>query len=228
MLNAMARFRWLIVAIDQNADGIAEIFCQWRKYRLNLRPGLQGLDLRRYYHTLEFCSDFRSFVRQHSIAEHAAVRTMLDFEDAMRDSILQDRSVTPAGSLVAPGCQLWWSDIPVKKAGTTMIEFPGDIQMLIQELRRESGPAFPSHCFYLRSEVSPGMHKIEQISDWLACLLRASDGRRNIGEVVEELHRDIPELQESLREYAFVQLLAGAQKQGFIEIHRPSPDEHGG
>ena len=225
MLNALARFRWLIVAIDQNTHGIGEIFCEWRKYRLNLRPGLHGLDLRRYYHTLEFCSDFRSFVRQHSIVEHAAVRTVLDFEDAMRDSISQDRSVKPAGTLIAPGCQLWWSDIPVKKAGTTMIEFPGDIQMLIQELRRESGLASSSHCFYLRSEVSPGIHKIEQISEWLAFLLRASDGRRNIGGVIEELGRDITGLQESVREYAFVRLLAGAQKQGFIEIYRPSPDE---
>jgi len=229
MLNALARFRWLVVAIDQNTQGIGEIFCEWRKYRLNLRPGLHGLDLRQYYHTLEFCSDFRSFVRQHSIAEHAAVRTMLEFEDAMRDSASHDRSVKPAGSLVPPGCQLWWSDIPVKKAGTTMVEFPGDIQALIQELRRKGGPASScAHRFYLRSEVSPGIHKIEQISEWLACLLRASDGRRNIGEVVEELDRDITELQESLREYAFVRLLAGAQKQGFIEIYRSSPDGRGG
>jgi len=110
-----------------------------------------------------------------------------------------------------------------------MVEFPGDIQALIQELRRKGGPASScAHRFYLRSEVSPGIHKIEQISEWLACLLRASDGRRNIGEVVEELDRDITELQESLREYAFVRLLAGAQKQGFIEIYRSSPDGRGG
>jgi hypothetical protein len=228
LLNVLARFRWLIVAIDQSTHGIGGFFCEWRKYRLN-QPGLHGLDLRWYYRTLAFCNDFRSFVRQHSIAEHTAVRTMLDFEDAVHDSVLHDRSVKPGGSLVAPGCELWWSDIPVIKAGTTMIEFPGDIQMLIQELGRESGLAssYTRH-FYLRSEASPGIHKIEQISEWLACLLRASDGRRNIGEVVEELDRDITELQESLREYAFVQLLAGAQKQGFIEIYRSSPDERRG
>ena len=150
---------------------------------------------------------------------------MLDFEDAVHDSILHDR-VKPAGSLVTPGCQLWWSDIPVIKTGTTMIEFPRDIQMLIQELRGQSGLASSYvRRFYLRSEVSPGIHKIEQISEWLACLLRASDGRRNIGEVVAELDRDITELQESVREYAFVRLLAGAQEQGFIEIYRASPDD---
>lgn len=229
MLNALSHFRWLIVAIDQSTHGIGGFFCEWRKYRLNLRPGLHGLDLRQYYHTLRFCNDFRSFVRQHSIVEDTAVRTMLDFEDAMQDSILHDPSVKPAGSLLAPGCQLWWSDIPVKKPGTTMIEFPGDIQMLIQELKRESGPASSNAGrFYLSREVSPGIHKIEQITEWLASVLRASDGRRNLGEVVEELDRDITELEESLREYAFVQLLAGAQKQGFIEIYRPSPDERRG
>lgn len=226
MLNALARFRWLIVAIDQSAHGIGGFFCDWRDYRLNLRPGLHGLDLRRYYRTVEFGNDFRSFVRRHSIIEHTPVRTMLDFEDAMRDSILHERSVKPAGSIVAPGCQLWWSDIPVKKAGTTMIEFPCDIQMLIQEFLRESGlTSSYGRRFYLGREVSPGIHKIEQISEWLACLLRASDGRRNLGEVVEELDRDITELQESLREYTFVRLLAGAHKEEFIEIYRPSPDE---
>jgi radical SAM superfamily enzyme YgiQ (UPF0313 family) len=226
MLNALARFRWLIVAIDQNANGIGNLFREWRKYRFILRPGQQGFDLRRYYRTSEFCADFQSFIRQHSVAKHTVVKILLDFEDAMRNSILADQSVKPFGSLVAPGCELWWNDIPVKKAATTMIEFPHDIQMLIQEFRLKSGlPSSHARQFYLRREVSPGIDKIEQISDWLACVLRNCDGRHNIGEVVEQLDRDITELEESVREYAFVRLLAGAHAEGFIEIYRPSPDE---
>lgn len=224
MLNALVRFRWLTVAIDQSAHGIGHFFCEWRKHRLILLPGLQGLDLRRYYRTLGFCEDFQSFVRQHSVIGHLAVRTMLDFEDAVRDSILNDRSVKPVGSRVAPGCELWWSDVPVKKVGITMIEFSRDIQMLIEELRLESGSSSSdARRFYLRREVSPGIHGIEQISNWLASVLRNSDGRRNIAEVVEQLGRDITELQESVRDYAFVRLLAGAHTEGFIEIYRPTP-----
>jgi radical SAM superfamily enzyme YgiQ (UPF0313 family) len=225
MLNALARLRWLIIAIDKSTDGIGDFFCLWRKHRLLLRPGLQGFDLRRYYRTIGFCGDFQSFVRQHSIAEHTAVRTMLDFEDAIQATILSDWSVKPGGSLIATGSELWWSDIPVKKAGTTMIEFPRNIQMLIEELRVNSARTYSSaRHFYLRREVSPGVHRIEQISDWLACVLRSSDGRHTIGEVVEQLDRDITELQESLRDYAFVRFLAGAHAEGFIEIYRPCPD----
>src|SRR5215469_16930642 len=229
MLNALARFRWLIIAIDRFTNGIGELFCQWRKHRLILRPGLQGLDLRRYYRTSEFCENFQSFIRQHSVAEHTTVRTLLDFEDAMRDSILADQGVTPIGSFVANGSDLWWSDIPVKKPGTTIIEFSRDIQMLIQELRLGSGlPLCYARRFYLKREVSPGIDRIEQISDWLACVLRRCDGLHNIGEVVGQLACDITEVDESLKDYALVRLLEGAQAEGFIEIYRPSPNGCGG
>jgi Radical SAM superfamily len=226
MLNALARFRWLIVAIDQRTHGIGDFFFEWREYRLILRPGLEGLDLRRYYHTLGFCDDFRCFVRQHPIAGHTAVKTLLEFENAVRDSILRESSVKPLGSLIPPGSELWWSDIPVKKAGTTMIEFPRDIQVLIQNLRRGSGfTSSPARHFYLSSEVSPGNHKIEEISDWIAGVLRSSDGRRDIQEVVEQLDRDVTEFEESVRDYAFVQLLRRAHAEGFIEIYRPSSND---
>lgn len=225
-LSALARFRWLILAIDQSTDGIGDFFCQWRKHRLILQPALQGLDVRQYYRTSEFCADFRAFIRQHSVAEHTTVKTLLDFDDALRHSILADQDIKPLGAILAPGCELWWNDVPVKKEGTTVIEFPRDIQMLIQALRQDSRlPSSHARRFYLRREVLPGIDKIEEISDWLACVLRNCDGRHNIGGVVEQLDRDITELEESVREYTFVRLLAGAHAEGFIEIYRPSPDE---
>ena len=229
MLNALARFRWLIVAIDQSTHGIGNFFSEWRKYRITLRPGLQGLDLRRYYHTLEFCDDFQSFIRQHPIFEHADVRAISDFDDAVRDSTLNDRSITPIGSLLAPGCKLWWSDIPVKKTRMTLFEFSGDIQMLIHGFSlKDTAPSSGARRFYLRRETSPGSNRIEQISDWLASVLRNCDGRRSIREVMKQLTDDITELEESLKDYALLRLLEGAHAQGFIEIYRPSPDGCGG
>ena len=71
-------------------------------------------------------------------------------------------------------------------------------------------------------ELSPGIHRTEQISNWLACVLRNSDGRHTIREVVEQLDGEITELEESLREYACVRFLARAHAEGFIEIYRPN------
>lgn len=226
MLSTLERFRWLVIAIDQSSGAVADFFCEWRKYRLILRPGLHGLDIRRYYRTLAFCDDFQSFVKQHSVAGHRTVKVLLDLEEAMRESILNDPGVKPAGSLIIPGCPLWWSDIPLKKAGTVIIELPHDIQKLIQGLRLKSEfSSSYARRFYMRREASDARHRIEQISDWLACILRNSDGRRDIAEVVDQLSCDITEIQEPLREYAFIQLLSRAHAEGFIDIYRSGGEQ---
>lgn len=225
-LNVLERFRWLMIAIDQSTTGIEDFFVEWREHRLGLRRTMKGSDLRHYYRTSEFRADFQSFVRQHLAAKHATVETLLDFEDAIRDSTLAEKSVKPFGSLVAPGCGLRWSDISVKKGRTILIEFSRDIQTVIQGLRfRRESASSRGQRFYVRREVSAGIDGFERISDWLACVLRNSDGRHSIKEIVQQLACDITEVEESLRDYVFVRLLEEAHARGFIEIYRPCPEQ---
>jgi hypothetical protein len=69
MLMALARFRWILVAIDQNSSGILDIFAAWREHRLQARPQLGPSDLRQYYRTDDFRADFVSFVRTQKVGE---------------------------------------------------------------------------------------------------------------------------------------------------------------
>ena len=113
-LNALERFRWLVIAIDQSTSGIEDFFVEWRTRRLAIKRGIEGTDLRHYYRTSEFSTDFQIFVCQHSAAKYPAVEALLDFEDAVRESAFADKSENPSGSLVAPRGGLRWSDISVK------------------------------------------------------------------------------------------------------------------
>ena len=225
-LNALERFRWLVIAIDRSTSGIEDFFVEWRTHRLAIQRGIKGTDLRHYYRTSEFHTDFQIFVRQHLAAKHPAVEALLDFEDAVRESAFADRSEKPSGSLVAPRDGLRWNDISVKRQQTILIEFSQDIQTVIQGLRfRSELVSSPGRHFYLMREVSTGIDGVERISHWLACALRNSDGRHSIREVVRQLTLDIPEVDESLREYTFVRLLEEAHAKGFIEIFRPCPEK---
>jgi len=172
-LNAVKCFRWLVVAIDQNTSGIADFFLAWRECRLALHPGMKGSDLRRYYRTEEFRSCFVRFVGQHPAARCASVQTFIKFDEAVADATSADKAVDPRGSPVAPGSELWWSDIAVKRSGTTLIEFLGDIQAVIDGLRfrSESTPTCARH-FYVVGRSS----RVEEVSHWIACVLRNCNG----------------------------------------------------
>jgi radical SAM superfamily enzyme YgiQ (UPF0313 family) len=221
-LNTIDRFRWLVVAIDQYSSGITDFVLVWRQHRLALHPGMKGLDLRRYYRTKEFRSCFLTFVRQHPAGKHASVQTFLDFEDAVADATSADKGVEPNGSPVALGSELWWSDITVKRSGITLIEFWDDIQAVIDGLkcRSELSPARARH-FYL---VGRSGH-VEEVSDWIACVLRNCDGRRTVRQVVKQLTDDLKEVEKSVREYVFLRLLQGAWEKGFIDIYRAAPTD---
>lgn len=218
-LNTIDRFRWLVVALDQYTSGITDFFLAWRERRLALHPGMKGLDLRRYYRTKEFQLCFLTFIRQHPAAKHAAVQIFLDFEDAVMKTAAADKAVDPHGDPVPSGAKLWWNDIAVKQSGTIIIELLGDIQAAIDGLRSRSDlTPSPTRRFYL---VGRNSH-VEEVSHWIACVHRNCDGQRTLKEVVKQLTEDLKEVDKSVSEYVFVQLLEGAWRKGFIDIYRPS------
>jgi hypothetical protein len=220
-LNAVERLRWLVVAIDQATTGLLDFFSEWREYRLNIRPGLQGSGLRQYYRAPWFSRDFLTFVRQHDLGKDPMVEVFLDYEDAVCESAAAAPAARPAGELVANGSRLLRSDVPVRKEGTILIELSCDIQRVIDGLKlgREPLWARGPH-YYVARDMSAGTSGVEHVSNWLGCVLRACDGRHTIEEIVKGLASDIPEVAASLRDYVYGRLLEGAQAKGLISIHR--------
>ena len=220
-LMGVEHFRWLLVALDQVTTGMLDLFFEWRQRRLYLWPGLDGFEIRRYYRSKTFRTDFLHFAREHTASENPVVQTFLAYEEAIRFGASSDGAIIPMGGSLSPGSALWWSDIPVRKKGSRVIELPCDIQRVVDALRHRTELEWVrGHYFYVAREVTDGSESLDLISDWVACTLRVCDGGRSIEQVVQQLSHEIPGIEEDVREYALVRLLEGVHADGLIEIYR--------
>jgi len=228
-LMGVEHFRWLLVAFDQATTGMLDLFSEWRQRRLYLWPGLNGFEIRRYYRSKTFRTDFLHFAREHPAGKNPVVQIFLEYEDAMQLAASSDGAVTPVRVPLPSGSALWWTDIPVRKKRSRVIELPCDIQRVVDALRHRTEPEWVrGHHFYVAREVTEGSESLEMISDWVACALRVCDGNRSIEQVVQQLSVEIPGIEEDVCEYVFVQLLEGVHADGLIEIYRTAlDDEHG-
>jgi radical SAM superfamily enzyme YgiQ (UPF0313 family) len=231
-LMGVEHFRWLLVALDQVTTGMLDFFSEWRQRRLYLWPGLDGFEIRSYYRSKTFKTDFLHFVHEHPAGKNPIVQTFLEYENAMRLGASPDGAVTPMGVPLPPGSALWWTDIPVRKQRSRVIELRCDIQRVVDALRHRTEPeGIRGHYFYVAREITDGSESLEMISDWVARALRVCDGSRSIEQVVQQLSHEIPGIEEDVREYALVRLLEGIHADGLIEIYRTasegSDDEHG-
>jgi hypothetical protein len=219
-LSAVGHFRWLLSALDRiTAAGILEFFMQWRSFRLQLRPEIHGPDLRYYYRTSEFRADFVSFVHTHPAGQNAVVRALLDCETALRRRAAKAMPVPPAGEILARDSSLFGSDVPVINRRADVIELSCDIQRVVDALKfcREPEWVRGPH-FYITEEN--GTDRLVRISKWLASLLRACDGQRNVSEVVRHMAGELSEIAQPLRAYAVIKLLEGAQNRGYLLVYR--------
>jgi hypothetical protein len=220
-LTATVRFRWLLCAIDQAAEDFLGFFEQWREHRLAVRPALSGPDLRHYYRTEQFRDDFLAFVRGHSAGRTEIVAALVDYHEALALSSKRQETEALAGRAMRVGARLRWTDIPVREKHTRVVELSFDLQVLVDALKEVDIPVWKrDRHFYATYESSLGMGRLHRVSTWVGCLLIACDGSRTIRQVMEHLSLQFGELDESIREYAFVRLLESVHAEGFIEIHR--------
>jgi hypothetical protein len=221
-LMGTARFSWLLTGVDQATTGILDFFSQWREYRLHLRPGLVGSDLRHYYRTDSFQVEFLAFVRAHEVAKTTAVKALLDCEDSLRSASSADSRLRPRGDLVPLGSTLSTSDLPVTKKSAVVLELPYDIQSIVDALKLRTKPvSLRGQHFYVAREVSAGLNRLDRVSDWMASLLVLCNGRRRVDEIVARLSANLREVEKPLRKYVCMRILAGAQAQDLIDIYRP-------
>ncbi|HEY7318007.1 MAG TPA: radical SAM protein [Candidatus Binatia bacterium] len=222
-LMGVEQFRWLLVALDRATTGMLDLFSEWRQRRLDLWPDLLGFEIRRYYRSQTFRTDFLHFACEHPAGKNPVVQTFLEYEDAMRQGASSGSAATPNGIPLAPGSELWWNDIPVRIHGSRVIELPCDIQGAVEVLRQrgEPDPVRGSY-FYVAREVADGSESLDMISDWVASALRVCDGTRSMEQVLQQLADEIPGIDEDVRDYALIRLLEGIHADGLIEIFRPA------
>lgn len=221
VLMGVARFRWLLTAIDQNTRGMLDFFLDWRAFRLRTRPKLEGFALRHYYRTHTFQTEFLSFARSHEAGRASPVKAFLDFENRVRSMVSADDWKSPIGDPLALETAVRRRDRPLRKKGLVVIELGFDLQRLIEALKRQSKPVWErGRHYYVTNEVSAGVDRLDRVSDWMAGLLRLCNGRRRIDQIVPRLSENLAGVAKALQEHVCMRLVAGAQSQKLIDIYR--------
>jgi radical SAM superfamily enzyme YgiQ (UPF0313 family) len=221
VLVGAGRFRWLLSAIELVTNGMLDFFFEWHQFRVRTRPELTGSRLRSYYRVREFHLDFVAFVRAHEVAADDVVTSLLDLEDAMLRRSRQGEDLKPAGELLPPSSELRPNDVPLTRLKARIIELNCDIQRVVESIKQRIDPVWiRGPHFYLTRPFSNGLNRLYSVSRWVACVLRACDGRRTVEAILEHLAVEIPEVDPQVRDFVYVQLLQESQKLGYIDIYR--------
>ena len=219
----VVRFRWLLSAIDQATSNMLDFFFEWREFRLQVRPGLVGTQLRNYYRIREFHGDFVSFVAVHEVSGNEAVNAFLELETAMLRRAMQPNVPRPAGEVLLAGSELWSTDVPLVMPQARVVELNCNIQLVVEGVKRRSEPIWlRGPHFYVTRRTTSGVNQLCSISHWVAAVLCACDGRRTIATILRCLRTQIPEVNNEVRDYVYLRLLREIQALGYIEIYRDS------
>jgi hypothetical protein len=221
-LMGLARFRWLLVAIDQNTSEILEFFMNWREHRLQWRPMKGASDVRQYYRTKTFHQDFISFVRMRKAGKNAVVKALLECEEIVRTEVSAEARANLHGELLSAETQLCPNDIATRTDRIAVVELKYDVQRIVDALRVcKKASHRRGRYFYITRPVSPSNTRLDSISNWMAYLLRLCDGVHTVEDIVRQLSMQLRDVPKSHCEYVCMRLLRGAQKEHFIEVVRP-------
>lgn len=227
-LNAVGHFRWLLCAIDQSTEEFHEFFVTWRQFRLTDRPRLSGPQLRKYYKSHYFRTDFLSFVKSSPAGQHMIVRALLEFEEAWTSKSSCVAMKPPAISMAPRDSTLRSTDVPVRSNGTKLLQLSYDIQDVINALKNKIGLTWKTRPhFYVTLKTSDTLKRIYKTSWELGRLLKVCDGSHSVKDIVKLL---VPELRDVNRSHrgAFVRgLIKAAESQGLVDIYPatvPPPD----
>jgi radical SAM superfamily enzyme YgiQ (UPF0313 family) len=221
MLIVRFRSRWLLVAADQAANGILDLFLEWVDYRKSVFSAPTESELRHYYRTLEFYIDFLLFLRAHPAGQDAKVKVLVEFYERLAAAPDPDLSqITQAikleeGEPVIPG------DIPVRTYHSRVVELSADLEAVIEAVS-QCRPYEPQRGvrFYVVSQADAEAHPGFEVSQYLAAAVALCDGRRTVTDVMESLSDQIAVTPVSARTMAYECLLEKARSEGLIAMYR--------
>jgi radical SAM superfamily enzyme YgiQ (UPF0313 family) len=221
MLMSRFRLRWLLVAADQAADGILDLFVEWVDYRKSVFPAAVGPELRHYYRTAEFYQDFLAFLRGHYAGQDSKLMVLVDFYTRLAASSDPDLSRLSDAVELKQGEPITQGDIPARTYCSRVVELSADLEAVIDAVTRCRAyePQHGEH-FYVVSEVEIAGHPGFEVSRHLATVVMLCDGHRTVAQVMESLSEKIPVTPVSARTMAYECLVEKARSEGLIAIYR--------
>jgi radical SAM superfamily enzyme YgiQ (UPF0313 family) len=224
-LVAESRFRWLFGAAHQASAGILELSSDWIETRERLHPSFAGSDLRHYYRTQQFASEFIAFLRRHAVGRSPLLQLFLDFEEQTRAAEAPDASaLCSAAPLDAPE-PLDWSDVPLRTRNSRVVRLSAGLEEAIEAVKQRREPIWQdgTHC-YVVAQLPDLESPVKHVSHRIAAVVEASNGRRTIGQVVEHLTAAELDVDEPDLDYTVVCLLEKARAEGLIAIFRTASE----
>jgi radical SAM superfamily enzyme YgiQ (UPF0313 family) len=221
MLTARFRSRWLLVAADQAAKGILDLFVEWVDYRKSVFPAATGSELRHYYRTLEFYLDFLAFLRGHRVGRDAKVKVLVEFYERLIAAPDPDLSRISRAIKLEEGEPVTPGDIPVRTYHSRVVELSADLEATIDAIS-QCRPYEPQQDvrFYVVSQDDEDAHPGFEVSQSLAAAVRLCEGCQTVAEVMENLSEQIAVTPASARAMAYECLLDRARSEGLIAIYR--------
>jgi hypothetical protein len=221
MLMARFRFRWLLAAADQAANGILDLFVEWLDHRKSVFPAVTGPELRHYYRTPEFHMDFLAFLRGHRAGRDAKVNVLVDFYEGLAAAPDPDLSRISRAIKLKEGEPITPGDIPVRTYHSRVVELSADLEAVIDAVS-QCRPYEPQQGtrFYVVSQADAEAHPGFEVSPYLAAMVRLCEGCRTIAEVMESLSEQIAVTPASARAMAYECLLEKARSEGLIAMYR--------
>jgi hypothetical protein len=190
LLNGAVRFRWLLVALQQELGDLVTVFDQWRLWRRNASEPDES-DAHSYYSSPTFRSQFLSFVAEKCVPTaggHAAgIAAVLDYESTMPR---WEECETPKVGPGAPGDRqpIGPDSIPVMSKFATISRRGRNYHDLIERLRRKdplSGLMQQDVTLAFRKNAS-GRLDVIQLSETSAQMLSMCDGTRTVRDISHE------------------------------------------
>ena len=221
MLMARFRSRWLLVAADQAAEGILDLFVEWVEYRRSVFAAASGPELRHYYRTPEFHLDFLAFLRGHRAGRDAKLVVLIDFYERLAAAPDPDLSRLSQAIELKEGEPITPGDIPARTYHSRVVELPADLEAAIDAVTQcpQYEPRQGMH-FYVVSQSDANDHPGFEVSQYLAAVARLCDGNRTIAHVMDALAEQISVTPTSARNMAYECLLDRARSEGLIAIYR--------
>ena len=220
-LMATARFRWILVGVDQSCSGILDFFKTWREHRLQVCPNLQPSELRRYYRTDDFRADFSKFLETQEASKTPAVKLLLQCEKSIRRKGHTRIRKVRLGSPLPADVALSPNDIPIRRDRVVVFELQDDLQAVVNGLKDKTEPVLaPGRRYYVTRPVTAVSARIDRVSDWVAHLLRLCNGQRCVTAIAQQMSVRLADIQPSLREHVCTHLLDGIRAQSLVDVYR--------
>lgn len=188
LLNLRSGFRWLLVALDQIAGDVLEVFSSWRVWRPIPDGRGRAGSLEAYYCGPAFRGEFLAFVKEELTKKYPTVARVLlalveYLESVESDGGGKDGS---APSEEPPGVETSMDAIPVRAAGVHVTRLHVDLSRVVRCLRRRSRLLrIPPQETTVVTRERNERTEIVQLSLVSAELLALCDGRRDVRAVAE-------------------------------------------